>query len=63
MRTLLELNDDVPPLRADVDQAERFILDITSGELNEVAEIARRLRALQTGHAAGAWSMGRIWCR
>jgi hypothetical protein len=30
MRTLLELND-LPPLRADVDQAERVILDIASG--------------------------------
>jgi hypothetical protein len=36
---LPELND-VPTLRADVDQAERFILDIDSGELDEVAEIA-----------------------
>ena len=45
MRTFLELND-VPPLRADVDKAERFILDIASGELGEVAEIAKRLRAL-----------------
>jgi death-on-curing protein len=62
MLTLLELND-VPPLCADVDQAERFILDIASGELDEVAEIAKRLRALQTGQAAGAWTMGRIWCR
>jgi death-on-curing protein len=45
VRTFLELND-VPPLRVDVDQAERFILDIASGELDEVAEIAKRLRAL-----------------
>jgi death on curing protein len=62
MRTLLELND-VPPLRADFDKAEQFILDIASGKLDEVAEIAKRLCALQTGHAAGAWTMGRIWCR
>nr|WP_174257969.1 Fic family protein [Phytoactinopolyspora alkaliphila] len=45
MRTFLELND-VPPLRADVDRAEQFVLDIASGELDEVTEIARQLRAL-----------------
>jgi death on curing protein len=45
MRTFLELNE-VPPLRADVDQAERLVLDIASGELDEVTEIAKRLRAL-----------------
>lgn len=45
MRTFLELND-VPPLRADIDQAERFVLDIASGEFDEVTEIAKRLRAL-----------------
>lgn len=46
MRVFLELND-VPPLRADVDDAERFVLEIAAGELDEVKEIARRLRALE----------------
>lgn len=45
MRTFLELNE-VPPFRADVDDAERFVLDIAAGELDEVTEIAKRLRAL-----------------
>ncbi|MQA64115.1 MAG: type II toxin-antitoxin system death-on-curing family toxin [Actinophytocola sp.] len=45
MRVFLELND-VPPLRAAVDEAERFVLGIASGELDEVNEIAKRLRAL-----------------
>jgi hypothetical protein len=40
-----------------------YELDFAALELDEVAEIAKRLRALQTGHAAGAWTMGRIWCR
>jgi len=45
MRTFLELND-VPPVRADVNDAERFVLGIASGELDEVNEIAKRLHAL-----------------
>lgn len=45
MRTFLELNG-VPPVRADVDRAERFVLDIAVGELDEVSEIAKRLREL-----------------
>ena len=45
MRTFLELNG-VPPLRADVDDAERFVLDIASGTLDDVAEVAKRLREL-----------------
>lgn len=45
MRTFLELND-APPLRADVDEAERLVIDIASGELDEVTEIAKRLRPL-----------------
>lgn len=45
MRVFLELND-VPPLRADVNDAESFVLGIASGELDEVNEIAKRLRAL-----------------
>ena len=45
MRTFLEIND-VRPLRADVDDAEGFVLDIAAGELDEVTEIAKRLRAL-----------------
>jgi death on curing protein len=45
MRTFLELNG-VPPFRADVDTAERFVLDVAAGELDDVNEIAKRLRAL-----------------
>ena len=45
MRTFLELNG-VPPMRADVDEAERFVLDIAAGALDDVIEIAKRLRAL-----------------
>jgi death on curing protein len=45
MRTYLELND-VPALRSDVDDAERFVLALATGELDEVNEIAKRLRAL-----------------
>lgn len=44
MRTFLELNGH-PPLHADVDEAEQFVLALASGELDDVAEIARRLRA------------------
>jgi death-on-curing protein len=45
MRTFLELND-VPPLRADVDEAERFVLAVADGSLDEVEEITKRLRGL-----------------
>lgn len=45
MRTFLEL-DGVPPVRADVDRAERFVLDVATGALDEVTEIAKRLREL-----------------
>lgn len=45
MRTFLELNG-VPPVRADVDRAERFVLDIAAGGLDEVSEIAKLLREL-----------------
>lgn len=45
MRTFLELNG-VPPVRADVDRAERFVLDIAAGELDEVTGIAKQLREL-----------------
>lgn len=45
MRTFLELNG-VPPFRADVDRAERFVLDIAAGGLDEVTEIAKQLREL-----------------
>jgi death on curing protein len=45
MRTFLELNG-VPPRRADVDEAERFVLDIASGALDDITAIAKRLRAL-----------------
>lgn len=45
MRVFLELND-VAACRANVDDAERFVLGIASGELDEVAEIAKQLRAL-----------------
>lgn len=45
MRTFLELNG-VPPLRADVDEAERFVLDVAAGALDDVTEIAKRLRGL-----------------
>lgn len=44
LRTFLELNGH-PPLRADVDAAEELVLAIASGELDDVAEIAKRLRA------------------
>lgn len=46
MRVFLELNG-VPPLRADVDEAERFVLGIASGELDDIGEIAKRLRGLR----------------
>jgi death on curing protein len=49
MRVFLELND-VSPLRHDVDLAEAFVLDIATGALDEVAEIAKRLRALARDH-------------
>jgi death-on-curing protein len=45
MRTFLELND-VPPIRPDVDDAERFVLAIADGTLDDVEEITKRLRAL-----------------
>lgn len=45
MRTFQELNG-VPPVRADVDRAERFVLDIAAGELDEVTGIAKQLREL-----------------
>lgn len=45
MRTFLELNG-VPPVRADVDRAERFVLDIAAGELDEVTGVAKPLREL-----------------
>lgn len=45
MRTFLELNG-VPPVQADVDRAERFVLDIAAGELDEVTGIAKQLREL-----------------
>lgn len=45
MRTFLELNG-VTPIRADVDQAERFVIDVAAGDLDDVSEIAKRLRAL-----------------
>jgi death-on-curing protein len=45
MRVYLELNV-VPPLRAEVDDAERFVFDIAKGTLRDVDEIAQRLRAL-----------------
>jgi death on curing protein len=45
MRTFLELNGE-PPLRADVERAERFVLDIAAGNLDEVGDITTRLRAL-----------------
>ena len=45
MRTFLELNG-VPPMRVDVDEAERFVLDIAAGALDDVTGIAKRLRGL-----------------
>ncbi|HTF11087.1 MAG TPA: type II toxin-antitoxin system death-on-curing family toxin [Asanoa sp.] len=45
MRVYLEING-VPPLRANVDDAERFVFDIAKGTLRDVDEIAVRLRAL-----------------
>lgn len=45
IRTFLELNG-VPRLRADIDEAERLVLDIASGDVDDVAEIAKRLRTL-----------------
>lgn len=44
MRTFLELNE-VPPLRAPVDDAESLVLAVASGDLDDVTEIARRLRS------------------
>jgi death on curing protein len=45
MRTFLEFNG-VPPMRVDVDEAERFVLDIAAGALDDVTGIAKRLRGL-----------------
>jgi death-on-curing protein len=45
MRVFLELNGE-KALRPDVDAAERFVLDIASGVLDDVPEIVKRLRAL-----------------
>jgi death on curing protein len=58
MRTLLDLNG-VPPLRADGDEAERFVLDIAAGALDEVSEIAKRLRELAAGEWGGGGRCGR----
>lgn len=44
MRTFLELNG-IPPLRADVDEAERFVLEIATGTLGDVSDIAKRLQS------------------
>ncbi|MBB5871432.1 death-on-curing protein [Allocatelliglobosispora scoriae] len=46
MRVFLELNGE-EPLRADVDEAEAFVLAIADGSLREVEEIAARLRGLR----------------
>ena len=46
MRVFLELNGE-EPLRVDVDEAEAFVLAVADGSLNEVAEIAARLRGLR----------------
>jgi death on curing protein len=48
MRTFLELNG-FPPLYADVDEAERFVLDVASGVVDDVSEIAKLLRDLAAG--------------
>ncbi|HEX5596807.1 MAG TPA: Fic family protein [Micromonosporaceae bacterium] len=45
MRVFLELNGELP-LRPDVDDAERFVLDIASGRLDDVHDIVKRLRQL-----------------
>lgn len=45
LRMFLELNG-FPPLRASVDHAERFVMDIASGVVDDVSEIAKRLREL-----------------
>lgn len=45
MRVFLELNGH-EPFRAAVDDAENFVLAIASGELDDISEIAKRLRAL-----------------
>jgi len=45
MRTFLEL-DGVSPMQADVDEAERFVLDVAAGALDDVTEMAKRLRGL-----------------
>lgn len=51
MRVFLELNGE-EPLRANVDEAEAFVLAIADGSLDEVGEIARRLRALRRSGSA-----------
>jgi death-on-curing protein len=45
MRTFLELNG-IPPVRPPVDDAERFVLDIAAGVIDDVEEITKRLREL-----------------
>ena len=47
MRAFLELNG-VPPLRPEVDAAEAFVLDIATGVLDDVTDIAKRLRSLRS---------------
>jgi death-on-curing protein len=47
MRVFLDLND-VPPVIVDVDQAEAFVIQVVTHELDTVEEIAKRLVALYT---------------
>src|SRR5215475_51804 len=45
MRVFLDLND-VPPVIVDVDQAQAFVIQVVTRELDTVEEIAKRLVAL-----------------
>lgn len=48
MRVFLDLND-VPPVVIDVDQAEVFVIQVVTHELDTVEEIAKGLVALYAG--------------
>jgi len=48
MRVFLDLND-VPPVVVDIDQAEVFVIQVVTHELDTVEEIAKSLVALYAG--------------
>jgi death on curing protein len=54
-RVFLDLND-VPPVEVDVDQAEAFVLQVVTHELDTVEDVAKGLAALYASGTGGQQS-------